>query len=264
MRKPLCLMILLAALLAVPALAADRIIYNGIDLWRTTSDGSTFADFVEDPIPAGFFCNKSEPFAGRIPFKGVPVATSVPGVLGATDTIVQRLDDAVFNRHGVATTRIQLRSLNFESLAPLKTACGDFVVKLALDGEQPITQMRIFRENAKGGRFLAPIAVNIKIFFTPVGRPDAERLEIRREVRFPPLPNQRWRSLGTQNNTKVLGFVLADTDGDRVPDTYVPGTSNFGVGLMRTDKGGGSECQFSPENPNIDCHGSSDGGHCVC
>ena len=45
-------------------------------------------------------------FAGRIPFKGVPVATSVPGVLGATDTITQRLDDAVFNRRGVATTRL--------------------------------------------------------------------------------------------------------------------------------------------------------------
>jgi hypothetical protein len=265
MKKLSCLTVLLVILLAVPALAADRIIYNGIDLWRTPSNGSTYADFTQTPIPAGFFCYKSEPYAGRIPFKGVPVATSVPGVLGATDTIVQRLDDAVFNRRGVATTRLQVRSLNFESLAPLKTACGDFDVKLALDGEQPITRMRIFRENDKGGRFVAPIAVNIKISFTPVGRPETEPLEIRKKVRFPPLPNQRWTTLGTQSNTKALGFILADTDGDRVPDTYMPGTSNFGVGLMRNGKGSGAECQFSPDNPVIDCHGNGDDGvHCVC
>ena len=265
MRRVSYLVVLLTVLLAVPALAADRVIYNGIDLWRTTSNGSTYADFAETPIPAGFFCSKSEPFAGRIPFRGVPVATSVPGVLGATDTIVQRLDDAVFDRRGVAKTRLQVRSLNFEGLAPLKTACGDFLVKLALDGEQPITEMRILRENAKGGRFLAPIAVNVKIFFTPAGRPATEPLEIRKSLRFPPLPNQRWRSLDAQS-TKARGFVLADTDGDRIPDTYVPGTSNFGVGLLREKEGKGVEsCQFSPDNPVIDCHFvPDDGEHCVC
>jgi hypothetical protein len=256
-------MVLLSVLVAVPALAADRVIYNGIDLWRTPGNGSTYADFALTPIPTGFFCFKSEPFAGRIPFRGVPVATSVPGVLGKTDTIVQRLDDAVFNRRGVAMTRIQVRSLNFEGLTPLKTACGDFAVKLSLDGEQPITNMRIIRENVHGGRFLAPIAVNVKIAFTPVGRPDTESLEIRKSLSFPPLPNQRWVSLGAQSSSKALGFVLADTDGDRVPDTYMPGTSNFGVGLMRNSKS--QQCQFSPENPMIDCHTVPDHGqHCVC
>jgi hypothetical protein len=262
MNKASCLVVLLTVLLAVPAVAADRVIYNGIDLWRTTGNGSTYADFAKTPIPAGFFCFNSEPFTGRVPFKGVPVATSVPGVLGATDTIVQRLDDAVFDRRGVATTRIQVRSLNFESLAPVKTACGDFVAKLSLEGEQPITRMRIIRENARGGRFVAPIAVNIKISFTPIGRPDTEPLEIRKSLRFPPLPNQRWESLGARGTGKALGFVLADTDGDRVPDTFVPGTSNFGVGLMRTTK---ADCQFSPDNPIIDCHYvEEDGEHCVC
>lgn len=258
MKKLSCLIVLLAVLLAVPALAADRVIYSGIDLWRTASNGRTYADFAKTPLPAGFFCFKSEPFSGRIPFRGVPVATSVPGALGATDTIVQRLDDAVFNRKGVATTRLQVRSLNFESLAPVKTACGDFVAKVSLDGEQPITTMRIIRENAKGGRFLAPISVNIKISFTPVGRPATEPLEIRKEVRFPPLPNQRWVNLGTQANSKALGFVLVDTDGDRLPDTYVPGTSNFGVGLLRSTK---NDC---PPTDETTCHLEEDGEHCVC
>lgn len=259
MKKLSCLVVLLAVLLAVPALAADRVIYNGIDLWRTAGNGRTYADFAKTPLPAGFFCSKSEPFAGRIPFKGVPVATSVPGVLGATDTIVQRLDDAVFNRKGVATTRLQVRALNFESLAPIKTACGDFIAKFSLEGEQPITTMRIIRENAAGGRFLAPIAVNAKLWFTPVGRPATEPLEIHKIIRFPPLPNQRWVSVGPQSTSKALGFVLVDTDGDRTPDTYVPGTSNFGVGVMRSTKGGALLC----DQP-IDCHTEDDGEHCVC
>ena len=255
MKKLRCLIVLLAVLVAVPALAADRVIYNGIDLWQTTSDGSTYADFAKKPIPAGFFCFKSEPFVGRIPFRGVPVATSVPGALGATDTIVQRLDDAVFNRKGVATTRVQVRSLNFESLAPLKTACGDFVAKLSLDGEQPITSMRITRENAKGGHFVAAISVNVKISFTPVGRPATEPLEVRQEIRFPPVLRQRWVNLGAQSNSKALGFVLVDTDGDRTPDTYVPGTSNFGVGIMRSPSRTKDVCG---------CH-EHDGSHCfVC
>jgi len=260
MKKLSCLIVLLAVLAAVPALAADRVIYNGIDLWRTVGNGSTFADFSKTPVPAGFFCFKSEPFTGRIAFRGVPVATNLPGALGLTDTIVQRLDDATFNRRGIAQTRLQVRSLNFESLAPVKTACGDFVAKVSLEGEQPITRMRIIRESAAGGRFQAPISVNIKISFTPVGRPATEPLEIRKEIRFPPLPNQRWASLGAQKPTKVQGFLLVDTDGDRTPDTYLPGTSNFGVGQMRSTKVvEDSQLCINP----TDCH-YYDGQHCVC
>ncbi len=176
------------ALVATPALALDSTIYNGIDLWTTRGDGATFADFATNPIPAGFFCAKSAAFSGRIPMQGVPLATGVPGVLGKTDTIVQRLDDAVFNKKGVASTRLQVRAMGFVSIAPVKTACGAFNAALTLDGEQPITRMQIVRENAQGGRFYAPIAVNIKISFTPVGRPATETLEIRKSVSFPAAP----------------------------------------------------------------------------
>ncbi|HEX4960669.1 MAG TPA: hypothetical protein VF173_07505 [Thermoanaerobaculia bacterium] len=243
----------LAVLLAVPALGADRVITNGVDLWRTVGDGSTHADFSKTPIPAGFFCSKSEPFTGRIDFKGVPVATNVPGALGQTDTIVQRLDDAAFNKRGVAQTRLQVRSLNFESIAPIQTACGAFLAKVSLDGEQPITRMRIIRESDAGGRLLAPISVNIKISFIPVGRPATEPLELRQSFRFPPVPNQPWDSLPARKTTRVQGFLLVDTDGDRIPDTYLPGTSNFGVGQMSVSK---AEC------PPV-CHLDDDHEHCV-
>ncbi len=254
----ICPMVGLTALLAVPAFAADRVIYNGIDLWRTAENGYTYANFSKTPIPAGFFCNQSEPFTGRIDFKGVPVATNVPGALGQTDTIVQRLDDAVFNKKGVAQTRLQVRSLNFESISPVKTACGQFTAKVSLYGEQPITHMRLIREKSGGGRFLAPISANIKISFTPVGRLATEPLEIRKSLRFPPPPSQRWESLPAQSGNKIQGFLLVDTDGDSIPDTYLPGTSNFGVGQMRRSKG-----TCDPEI--IVCHDEPDESqHCVC
>lgn len=229
------LVVALAFVLAIPAAAADRVIDNGIDLWVTRGDGSTFRDFSQEPIPAGFFCAKSEPFTDQIVFRGVPVVTSEPGLLGATDTIVQRLDDAVFNKKGVAQTRIQVRALSFESVAPIKTSCGLFNVKVTLDGEQPITTMRIIRQNEKGGSFLSPIWVDVKLIFTPVGRPadrekSGERLELTRSLRFAPNPHSAWSHLPGKGGRQVTGFALVDTDGDRVPETYLPGTSNFAAG----------------------------------
>jgi len=252
MKKALFCSLILAFAFALPIFAAPvSTIESGIDVWWTPGDGTTFINFANRPIPKGFFCPRSGAFTGKIILRGSPLATGRPGELGLADTIVQRLDDAVFNRKGVATTRVQVRSLNFESLAPLKTACGDFVARLSLDGEQPITSMRITRENAKGGHFVAAISVNIKISFTPVGRPATEPLEVRQEIRFPPVLRQRWVSLGAQSNSKALGFVLVDTDGDRTPDTYVPGTSNFGVGIMS-----------SPfRTKECGCH-EHDGAHC--
>ena len=223
-------------LIALPSFAADRSIQSGLDLWVTKGDGSTFIDFSKNPIPSGFFCFKSTPFRGKVAFQGVPVATGEARVLGKTDTIVQRLDEAVFDRNGVAWTRIQVRALQFESVKPIQTACGAFNVEVRLNGPQPITSMKIVRKNDHGGRFFAPIWVNGKVVFTPVGRRSGEILEMTRNVRFPANQGISWadREGGKvgKGAIETAGFVLADTDGDRAPDTYLPGTSsNFAAGV---------------------------------
>lgn len=252
-------MIALAFLLAVPALAVDRVIPNGIDLWWTAGNGGTFADFSKQPIPAGFFCFKSEPFTGRIVFRGTPIVTGIKGQLGRTDTIVQRLDDASFNKRGVATTRIQVRAMTFEALAPVKTACGDFNVKVALDGDQPITRMRILRDNEKGGRFSAPIAVNVRISFTPVNGPARENLEVRKQIRFAPNPKAQWATKPGAGGKEHPGFVLVDTDGDMVADTYLPGTSvNFAAGFPSRPQ---AAKLYAIRDDT--CHQSDDCGHCT-
>jgi hypothetical protein len=255
MRKVFACAVMIA-LAALPAAAWEQVIANGIDLWQTSSDGSTFVDFKNNPIPAGFFCAGSEPFTGRVGFKGLPVATATPGGLGVTDTILQRLDDAVFNKRGVAFTRLQMRSLNMISIAPVKTSCGLFRAKVSLNGEQPITRMRIIREGEQGGRFEAPIWVNAKITFTPVRGQLGEPLELLKEVRFPPLPNQRWSTTPKPATLQKAGFVTVDTDGDGAPDTFLPGTtSNFNVGRGTAFK--------ATQQVLLDCHIVDDEGHCV-
>ncbi|HEV7784019.1 MAG TPA: hypothetical protein VGQ28_01715 [Thermoanaerobaculia bacterium] len=252
MRRLTVVCILALVLLSVPALAVDRTIYNGSDLWMTRGDGSTFADFSKQPIPAGFFCNKSESFTGRIVLKGIPIASGQPGALGATDTIIQRLDNASFNRKGVATTRIQMRAMQFQSVAPVQTACGQYNAFVTLDGQQPITTMRIVRDNEKGGRFFAPIYVNVKISFKPVGQVTTEALEFRKALRFPPAVNAQW-SAARYTGAPREGFVKVDTDSDGVPDTFVPGTSNFAAGRPA----------LAQKITNYVCHIEDEGQHCA-
>lgn len=218
----------LAFSFAASASAADRIIHNGIDAWATKGDGSTFVNFAKNPIPAGFFCAQSAPFTGKVAFRGEPLVTGTPGALGIADTIVQRLDDAAFNKRGRAVTRVQFRALSLQSVAPIETACGKFSASASLDGEQPITRMVIIRDSEAGGRFVSPLALNVKIRFTPVGVASREILEIPVKVRFPADVNVPWQSKTVA--PKPAGFVLVDTDGDRVADTYLPGTSNFIAG----------------------------------
>ena len=242
--------------LAVPAMAADRVIANGVDLWRTPGDGTSFADFSKQSIPAGFFCPGSAPFTGRIVMKGIPIATSQPGAVGNADTIIQRLDNASFNKRGVATTRIQMRAMQFEGVTTLKTACGEFKAFVRLDGEQPVTTMRIVRDNEKGGRFFAPISVNIKLVFEPVGRVTTEVWEIRKELRFPPARLQEWT--GARESGAPAGFVKVDTDSDGAPDTFLPGTSNFAAGASPRAK-------IATQQRIVDangCHVEDEGQHC--
>jgi hypothetical protein len=221
--------VLLVSCLAAPAFAADRAIQNGIDVWETRGDGSTFVDFAQTPIPAGFFCPGSAPFTAKVAFQGVPVVTGTPKALGNTDTIVQRLDDAVFNKRGTAITRTQVRALSLKSVAPFETGCGKFEATVRLDGSQPITQMVIRQENENGGSFTGPLWLNVKVSFTPVGRVSRESLEVPLEVRFPAKAVYPWRSKRVA--PVPAGFVQVDTDNDGIADTYLPGTSNFFAGL---------------------------------
>ena len=196
MKKVFLCSLTLAVIFVLPALAAPvSTVESGIDVWWTPGDGTSFIDFAKRPIPKGFFCPRSEAFTGKIILRGSPLATGRPGELGGADTIVQRLDNATFGPNGVAETRIQLRALQMEGVAPFKTSCGDFKIRVVANGEQPITKMRIIKETENGGRYVAPVRVNFKLTFIPADGISAKRLEIVRSFRLLPAENATWNAV---------------------------------------------------------------------
>jgi hypothetical protein len=258
------LVIVLSLLLGLSSLSlsAEPSIQRGIDVFSTPGNGKTFHDFSLDPIPAGFFCKNSKAFTGKVTFKGLPLATNSPGQLKGIDTIVERLDDAVFNDKGIATTRIRLRALSLVSITPIRTACGAFHVYLSLNGSQRLTTMTILRTQENGGDFLAPLAVDVKMTFIPVkpvrAQGSTRKLELTGSVNFP-VTSVPW-SLA-RGALKRTAAVSVDTNGDLASDTLLPGTSNFMAG-QTPDRSMSNTAQCSC-CPGEYCHSDYGDQHCT-
>lgn len=141
----------------------------------------------------------------------------------------------MFNARGVASTRLQVRALNLVNRAPIQTDCGVYNARVSLDeGRQPTTLMKLFRDGDEGGRFLAPLALRVKFTFTPVE--GGEERVVRRLVRFATDPRFVWSSDESKRKIRQSGWIKIDTNGDDIPDTHVPGTSNFAPGVSGGEK----------------------------
>jgi len=276
--------IAVAALLAVPALTADPFIQSGSDLWVTPADGSSHTSFELEPLPAGFFCAGSEPFDGKIAFQGAPLATQPVGALGRTDTVVERLDDAYFDEHGVATTRIQLRALSLVGIESLRNQCGEFNVSMTLaEGDQPTTTMTLVKTHSNGGIYHAPLSLNVRITFTPVA--GGQAVSVEKRVDLGPSPGARWQFAAGRDEPvrRFIGkpFVQLDTDGIRGTDQVVPLESNFRVITHGLSNAAGALQEPAQEpvtaicpetalaapstgcsDPN--CHSNATSSHCTC
>lgn len=238
-------------LLGSPLLSADSVIPHGIDAFSTSGNGKTFYDFSYNPIPAGFFCRGSKVFTDKVAFKGLPLAIEPQGHLRNADTVVERLDDIVFNDKGVGATRLKFRALSLVSTAPIKTSCGDFHVYVSLARQQRVTTMTVFRTHESGGKFIGPLAVDVRMTFIPV-KPGqskgARKLEITDRVTFPAIPLP-W-SLVAATTAQKARPVKVDTDGDLLPDALLPGTSNFSTT---------EACLCCPRE---ECHANEGHQHC--
>jgi hypothetical protein len=224
----------LALAVGVPALAAE-VIPSGVDFWATAA-GHTQTSFASNPIPAGFFCEGSKPFIGRIAFRGEPLKAEPDGSLDGADTVVQRLDDASFNGKGEAVTRIQFLALSLASMKPIDTGCGQYNVQARLDGVQPTTDMKIVHASTNGGSYVAPLALNVRLIFTPVNSDPAGRrtLSLIRNVTLGPSSSAVWTYASAP---RYKGRILVDTDGDGQPDTLLPQASNFIPGVAPASSG---------------------------
>jgi hypothetical protein len=149
--------LLLVSLAALPAMAQPPGVGPGVDPWVTPGNGQTFTTFADGDVEALCGAAPDPDWNHTVLFQGVPA----PGV--DYDTTVQRLDNAVFDPAGVATTRIQVASLAFRSMFPTDTPCGLLDWTAELSGPQPITQMTIIRQTPLGGVFKADLAVNVEL-----------------------------------------------------------------------------------------------------
>jgi hypothetical protein len=218
---------LIFALIGGSPLFAGEAIHNGVDLWMTVA-GFAQTSFANDPLPAGFFCEDSQPFTGTVKFKGAPLAVEPAGSLGAIDTVVRRLDDAKFNAKGEAVTRIQLMALSLVSTKPIETSCGQYDVAVGLTGKQPVTTMRIFQSDAFGGTYSAPLELNVKAVFTPVHGDKSGRREVTRRIDLGPGTHSVWAYV---NLPRYKQGVRIDTNGDGRTDMVLPASSNFLAGV---------------------------------
>lgn len=244
MKNPtrLTLWIAMLALAAAPAFAED-VVYSGADHWSTAR---TFAHFVQDPLPADFFCPGSAPFADRIDLKGVPLATRPECILGNVDTIVHRIDDATFQADGSASTRIRFLALSLAGIEPLEIpGCGVYDVSASLDGDQPTTEMKIFRTAENGGIFKALLNLNVKMVFSP--QDGGEPLQVRRNIQLGPGTSSVWSIVPMPKHEEIVR-VQVDTDGDRVPDTMIPAATNFAAGNINPNVVPAAVTQPSPDD----------------
>lgn len=263
MRQRCILAVLVTALLLSlsPLMAADNsVIKRGIDVFTTTANGKTFYDFAKNPIPAGFFCEGSGAYTGRVVLRGLPLETEAPGQLRGTDTVIERLDDAAFDRNGFAVTQIRVRALSLVSIAPIRTSCGDFHVYVTLAGKQRVTTMRIQRTQQLGGNFFAPLAIDARLTFVPTKGRSLRRLQLTGSFDFPEtsLP---W-SVRSGPGTRQIMSAVVDTNGDLKPDTRLFGTANFAPGWSPNQIKSvvGAAC-YQCEPPT--CHAADGCQHCT-
>lgn len=154
--------ILLVSLAALPSMAQPVPASN--DYFRTPANGQTFFEFPDGDVESLCGAPPQAAWNHRVALTGVPQAGS------DWDTVVSRLDSLVFPPfNGVAqtlTTRVQVRSLTFVSIASQLTPCGELNWTARLAGAQPITKMVITRSTQGGGTFTANLAVSVELSAT--------------------------------------------------------------------------------------------------
>jgi len=211
----------LLALVAAPVCA--QTVLKGSDVWHTPADGSTSAVLN---LPFGFF-DPGCGFQGTVVLQGGHVATSPATAFGNADTVIERLQDTVFDVNGVGSVPIAVRALHLKATQNLSTSCGQWAAEVSLNNPQAVTRMTIKRTGSSGGTFTAPISVATTWTFT---RTDGTVRTLDTNNTLDSSTPTEWRYSSCPGAVKTGGVVQVDTDNDGVPDTAVNGVSNFFAG----------------------------------
>jgi hypothetical protein len=239
------------------------VIPSGDDAFLTSPKGSTVLDFVQDPLPAGFFGAHSLPFAGRIVIDGTPLATNPAGALGNADTLVRRLDDsAAIPVGGSDTVALAIAALSLDAVAPFQVDFDDgttqwselWTLSAGLSPSVPQSNgtMTIHRTHTDGGTYDSTLPVKLLLKYTRVS-PLPQAVVFQdcglgqcEEMVFN-ATGASWTLIGGPGgfDPDVKGIdplppgVQVDIDHNGTPDITTLGRSNLQVGVIFTGGGGG-------------------------
>ncbi|MFL6236135.1 MAG: hypothetical protein ACJ76N_23585 [Thermoanaerobaculia bacterium] len=242
-----------------------RPIVHGVDVFQTSASRPTSVDFAPHPIPADFFCPGSAPFNGHVELKGVPLATVPPGVLGAGDTVVERLKNGIFSG-GTATIPVQVRALQLTSVKPLSISCKsgptDWKVDVCLCDKQPVTKIVVKVDQPCGcGHFDGELVLETCLRFTNTATGQVTG-PINQEVRLK-IAGMPWCPKPVPNTLATGPFSVKSCDGQG-EGVRLPGTSSFSPGWTCAEQVPGVDC-WTKYASLTHCHEgpTPDHPHCV-
>jgi hypothetical protein len=258
----------IGALLALPVLAQPPL-NPGSVLLSTPAGAGTAVDFSSNPIPAGFFCAGSAPFAGVVPLQGVPLATNPAGIAGGADTIVEHTSAGIFSG-GIATFTAILRAMHLRSSNTLQIVCGDgtttfWRVDVCACGPQASTTITAQIDLACNtcGTANGTLPVRVCVTFTNVNT--GQRLGPISQNVVLNLANTPWCFRPGLGETVATASFEVDSNCDNQPDLKVGASANFHTGYTCGTQG--QDCQalfgfLTHCHPNY-TDPTSDHEHCV-
>lgn len=241
-------------------------IKQGVDVFQTSQGKPTGVDFSSHPIPAGFFCAGSAPFAGKVQLAGVPLTTSPPGVAANGDTVVARLSEGGFHG-GSATIPVRAVALHLSSVASIDVNCPaegltSWKVDACLCGNQPTTKIVAKVDQACGcGHFNGSLALHTCLRFTRSDGKVVGPIPMPVELTIQDMP---WCPKPGPGQPVISGPFKVATTCDGPPDTEVEGTSNFFPGWTCDTQSSAGDC-WTKYASLTHCHQgpSPDHLHCV-
>jgi hypothetical protein len=139
--------------------SAPATIPAGKDFWTTPANGLTFFTFPAGDVESLCGASPSDDWDHKLVLKGVPLSSGP-----AYDTVVARLNDAVFDSTGTAKVPIQVVELHFASADEGQdTPCGFVTWEVELAGAQGSTTMVLHRTSSHGGYFNADLILKVEL-----------------------------------------------------------------------------------------------------
>ncbi|HEX4955902.1 MAG TPA: hypothetical protein VF017_21145 [Thermoanaerobaculia bacterium] len=211
------------ALLCCAGVAQAQVPVNpGIDLWETQA--GTYANFADNPLPAGFFPGCALPFAGQVPLVGDPIAADK--AIGTSDTIVQRTGTINFGTTGTGTTGLVMAALCLKNTSWVDPCGGAWGVKVRLSTPQVVGSLTATLSSASGGSFSTNLTAKGDVIFSNGGT----NLTATDTINLS--GSGLWQYTPPPGAVVVSGPVMVDSNCDGTLDKVLPGTSNFFPGSV--------------------------------